>query len=234
MRFAAIAPPRLRGVELLDDPTLDPGTAVRSLADIARCNRLFGGTRAVAAELAPVLAETRRGDRLTMLDVGTGAGDLPERARAIAARAGIELVTIGLDVRAALLAASRSRAGLAVAGDARALPVASRGVDVVVCAQVLHHFPPGDAECLLRELTRVARRRVIVAELRRAWIAAAGLWLASWPLRFHPVSRHDGVVSILRGFLATELESLVRRATGRVPAVRARAGYRLTASWSPA
>jgi hypothetical protein len=74
---------------------------------------------------------------------------------------------------------------------------------------------------------------VIVGDLRRSWLAAAGFWLASWPLGFHPVTRHDGVVSVLRGFTAPELEALARAAGARAPAVRRRLGWRLVASWRP-
>jgi hypothetical protein len=81
---------------------------------------------------------------------------------------------------------------------------------------------------------RVARRRAIVADIRRAWAAAAGIWAGSWAMGFHPISRHDGVVSVLRGFRAHELSAAVLKATGCVPTVRNRRGFRVTASWSPA
>jgi hypothetical protein len=74
---------------------------------------------------------------------------------------------------------------------------------------------------------------VIVSDLRRSWFAAAGFWLVSFPLRFHRVTRHDGVVSVLRGFTAGDFERLVKQATGAIPTVRRRAGWRLTARWSP-
>ena len=83
-------------------------------------------------------------------------------------------------------------------------------------------------------MSRVARHRIIVADLRRSWLAIAGLWTLSFPLGFHPVSRHDGVVSIRRGFTPDELRALVHRATGRTARVTRRAGFRVTASWSPA
>ncbi|HVT40897.1 MAG TPA: methyltransferase domain-containing protein [Gemmatimonadaceae bacterium] len=227
-------PHRVRGVEFLDNPAADHTLATRSLADVARANRLFGGTSAVLAELAPVLAEACRSRlSLTLLDVGTGAGDIPEGARRAAARVGVPLTTIGLELTEWLAASSRARSGDALAADARALPVASRSVDVVTCSQVLHHFEDPCARVVLAELNRVARRRVIVADIRRAWLAAGGLWLASWALNFHPVSRHDGVVSVLRGFRTRELSDAVHAATGVRPAVRNRRGFRVTASWSP-
>jgi SAM-dependent methyltransferase len=231
----ALAPTRRRGIELLDDPSTDTALATRSLQDVARSNRWFGGANAVIAELVPVLAAARgRSAPLTLLDVGTGAGDIPELARRIADRGGVRLLTMGLEFTPALAAASRPRSGDAIAGDALALPFADRSVDIVACSQVLHHFEAADGARLLAEMNRVARVRVIVADIRRAWAAAAGFWAGSWALGFHPVSRHDGVVSVLRGFRAAELSAAVVAATGCLPSVRNRRGFRVTASWTPA
>jgi SAM-dependent methyltransferase len=229
----ALAPVRRRGTELLDDPAADTALATRSLRDVARSNWWFGGASAVIAELKPVFGNAERNTALTLLDVGTGAGDIPALARRVAARRGIRLETVGLELTAPLAAASAVRGGHAIAGDARALPFADHSVDVVTCSQVLHHFGAAEAATLLAEMTRVARTRVIVADIRRSWAAAAGLWGASWALGFHPVSRHDGVVSVLRGFRVGELSGAVIAATGRVPSVHNRRGFRVTASWSP-
>ena len=231
----AFAPARRRGTELLDDPAADPALAARALQDVARSNAWFGGTSAVIAELVPVLRAARhQAAPLTLLDVGTGAGDIPEVARRAAGRRGVKLLTVGLEVTGALAAASRARAGDAVAGSALALPFADRSVDIVTCSQLLHHFEAADGARLIAEMNRVARLRVIVADLRRAWAAAIGFWFASHALGFHPVTRHDGVVSVLRGFRARELTGAVVDATGCRPAVRNRRGFRVTASWVPA
>ena len=224
-----------RGEECLDDPTADPKLAARSLRDVALCNRLFGGISAVTTELRPVFNAARAtGRSLTLLDVGTGAGDVPAAARHAAAKAGVALETVGMERSVALAEASRDMSGTALAGDAFAIPFADHSIDIVVCAQVLHHFAAPDGARLLAELHRVARQRVIVSELRRSRVAAAGVWLASWPLGFHPVSRHDGVLSVMRGFRAVELAEAVLLATGASPTVRNRRGFRVTASWSPA
>ena len=209
---------------------------VRSLEDVARSNALFGGRRAVLAALDDVLRDAVVADGrapLTLLDVGTGVGDIPFHARRRAARRGVALETYGVELNAALAVASRARVGGSVCADAFALPFADGSIDVVTCSQVAHHFEEAELLRLLRELDRVARRRVIVADLRRSYVAAAGFWLASWPLRFHPVTRHDGVVSVFRGFRPDELGAHVLRATGAVAQVRRGLGWRVVSTWTP-
>jgi ubiquinone/menaquinone biosynthesis C-methylase UbiE len=145
----------------------------------------------------------------------------------------VALTTIGLDAAECLLVSVRTRLTHTACGDALALPFASRSVDVVLCSQLLHHFDDADCVRLITELDRVARHRVIIADLRRSWIAASGFWMASFPLGFHAITRHDGFVSVMRGFTTAELGSLVERATGVLPVIHRRLGYRLTASWTP-
>lgn len=227
-------PARRRGTEYLDDPSLDSAIATRSLQDVARANTLFGGRRAVLTELAGYLrdAQARGASSLVLLDVGTGLGDIPRAARRMASTHGLALRTIGLEISPPLSRAALPGAEQCVCGDARRLPFADQSVDVITCSQVLHHFDPEDAVLMLRELTRVARAGVIVSDLRRSWMAVGLLWIASFPLGFHPVSRHDGMLSILRGFTAPELAHAVHHAVGVQPAVQHRLGWRVTARWS--
>jgi SAM-dependent methyltransferase len=227
-----LVPARRRGTEFLDAPHAIPGEqAVRELADVTRTNALFGGTSAVLAELRGCLPALPA--RATLLDVGTGLGDIPARAAAVARRAGCTLLTLGLERAEALARAARGRVQAALVADAFRLPFADRSVDVVTCSQVLHHFEEPEALALLAECDRVARRRVIVADIRRSWWAAAGVWGASWPLGFSAWARHDGVLSVLRGFTVPELAALARRVTPAPVAARARRGFRVTCAWTP-
>lgn len=227
-----LVPRRRHGIEYLDNPDVPPALRQRSLYDVGRANALFGGISAVLRELATQF-DGARGQTLTLLDVGTGLGDIPRRGRKSAARHGVNLLTFGLDERESLAIAARSGPFPMICGDALRLPIRTDGVDIALCSQLLHHFDGETAVTLLRELNRVARRCVIVSDIRRSWLAAAGIWLASFPLRFHPVSRHDGVASVLRGFTTSDLRELVSSAVHRTPAVRRRIGFRATAVWSP-
>jgi SAM-dependent methyltransferase len=226
-----LVPSRRRGVEILDDPATDPVLRARSIGDVARSNRLLGGARAVLAELARVFPTL--GTSATLLDVGTGLADIPRLARDRARARGVTLRTFGLDEAASLSAAAKASLDGSACGDARALPFATGSVDVVTCSQLLHHFADDEIPGVLRELDRVARRWVVVSDLRRSWLAASGFWLVSWPLGFHRVTRHDGFVSVLRGFTLAELARHVLASTGQRADVRRHLGYRLTAVWRP-
>jgi 2-polyprenyl-3-methyl-5-hydroxy-6-metoxy-1,4-benzoquinol methylase len=226
-----LVPPRRRSFEHIDDPRLDLVVRERSLRDIRCANTLLGGARAVLRELRRVMPA--RGDVISLLDVGTGLADIPARARELAAARGVTLTTFGVDNAEVLAHVSGGLLDGSTCADARQLPFADASVDVVICSQVLHHFDDMEIMTVLGELSRVARRVVVVSDLRRSWLAAAGFWLVAWPLRFHPVTRHDGVVSVLRGFTPRELARHVRAATGRAAIVRRHLGFRLTATWSP-
>lgn len=226
-----LTPARRRGVEILDDPNVDPAVRNRSIDDVTRSNRTLGGLRAAVGAFVDVLQSLD--EDAIIVDVGTGLADIPAQVKRAALSRNRRVTTIGIDEASSLLTAARGRVDFAVCANALALPFRDRSVDVVMCSQILHHFEDADAERFLREMNRVARRAVIISDLRRSWIAAAGFWLVSFPMRFHAVTRHDGVVSVLRGFTAADLRRLVRAGTGVTPTVTHRLGWRLTASWTP-
>jgi methyltransferase family protein len=231
------------GTELLDDPAADPRAVDRELRDIARLNSLFGGTRAVVRELTPFFArglagrEEGAGAHWTLLDVGTGLGDIPRAAARAAQRHGITLRLVGVErnrTAARLARAAERDVPLAsILADGGTLPLASRSVDVIVASQVLHHVPRATAVRWVGEFDRVARRAVVLADLRRSRVAMAGVWAACFGLAMGGVTRHDAVLSVRRGYSRLEFDALLADA-GVAARARRRAGFRIVAAWEPA
>ena len=223
-----------RAVETLDDPHADDAVVLASLRDIARINHLFGGAAAAARRVDEFLAGAPAGAALTLLDVGTGGGDIPRRVARVARRRGIELRLIGLERhRAAAREAARAGGLSAILADGARLPLRGRSVDLVLCSKVLHHAPGEAGRRLIAELDRVARIAVVVADIRRSAVAAAGIWVAGHLLGFHPATRRDGVISVFRGFTRAELLGVCASAGVRA-SVRSHPGWCLTAAWRPA
>lgn len=119
-----------------------------------------------------------------------------------------------------------------IIGEGAALPVGSKSVDFVVASQVLHHLDANVAARWIAELDRVARCAVVISDLRRSWLAMAALWAVSFMLRLHPTTRHDGVLSLRRGYTASELKTLLGTAAVKALVWR-RPISRLVAVWGP-
>ena len=220
------------GVELLDDPSANPAAVAQSLRNIGRANRWFGGAAAVRFGLARTLAGVPRGTTLSLLDIGTGLGDLPRVAARWGAARGIRLVPVGLElsrVAATLATAGGLPTALACAG---APPIRDKSVDVVLVSQVAHHLTSASVVDLLQTCDRLARRAAIVADLRRSAIAPPAFWCGARLLAFDRVTIADGITSIRRGFSLAEMRSLMARA-GIEGRVDRRPGFRLVATWLP-
>lgn len=218
------------GTEATDRRSLDSRVAEVTLRDIAVANRWFGGRAAVLFGVRRLLAGASRGGCYRVLDLGAGMGDITRWLAERLGSAGYRVQPVALDHHRAAARLCRAAGVPAVVADLAALPCGAGVVDVVVLSQVLHHLPRPDVVALARVVTRIARWGVVVADLRRSPAAAAGVWLASFPLGFHPVTRADGIVSVRRGFTASELAGLLAQA--RLDArVYRRWGSRLVALW---
>jgi len=218
------------GHELLDDPGADPAIVTESFRNLARSNRWFGGAAAVRFGLAQLIPRSARGTSLTLLDVGTGVGDLPRDAQHWAARRGVRLTGIGLE-RSRVAAALARRGGLASAvGCAGALPFRSRSVDIVMMSQLLHHLSREAAVEVIRAADRIASVGVVLADLRRSPVAVFGFRIGAQVLGFDAATRADGVTSVRRGYHPHELTAMLRDA-GVTATVHRRPGFRLVATW---
>jgi SAM-dependent methyltransferase len=199
------------GRELLDGATLDPTELRLNLREMAMLNRLPGGTSASGRAIARLLDGA---PTASVLDVGTGSGDLPE---ALVRRNGRSLHVIAADLRPEVLACARSRLSRLrevdlLQADVRRLPLADASVDVAHASLLIHHLDEGDAIAALREMRRVARRGVVVNDLRRGRLAFAATAATVLALTRGRYTRHDGVLSARRAYTLDELDDLAAAA----------------------
>lgn len=207
---------RLAGAhELLDGP-LDERTLAANLRDLARVNRWLGGASLSRRALEPISRGYERGTPLRLLDIGTGAADIPRHLlRSSADR--YPLTVVATDVRPeivkfAQLAGNGPPYVEVRQGSPDRIEEANGSFDVVHASLVMHHLEPAEAVELLREMARVASRAVIINELDRAqsWFMAARL-LARLTTR-NSYTRHDGPLSVQRAYRPNEVIQLAARA----------------------
>jgi SAM-dependent methyltransferase len=195
--------------ELLDADDLDPGELRTNLREMAMLNRLPGG---VDASVEAVLCTLDGSGDPTVIDAGAGLGDF---ARRIAGRAPVRVVVS--DIRDEILGLARRNlrgtdSVTFLRADVRDLPLADEAVDVAHASLLLHHLDPPDAVAALGELRRVARRGVVVNDLRRGRLANAITTLTVLALARGRYTRHDGPLSARRAYTLGELDDLASAA----------------------
>jgi ubiquinone/menaquinone biosynthesis C-methylase UbiE len=205
--------------ELLDGPLDDAAALAGNLRDLRRVNRLLGGARLSRAAIAGLLAARGIPDStpITLLDVGTGAADIPVTLLADAHRHGRRVSIVGIDSRREVIdAAVAERPGLRTAAglrlqvaDGTALPYPDAAFDVSHASLVLHHASRDEALALLREMSRVARLGVVVNDLARGRIHWLGAWLAGHLLTRNRYTRHDAPLSVRRAYTRAEMLELL-------------------------
>ena len=203
--------------ELLDGPLDNQAELIANLRDLRRVNRLVG---APAMSWRAIDALANGTAQLSILDVGTGAADLPAAWLARAREDGRTLRVTAVDVRREVVDAARAldpvldqTPGLALGvADGRRLPYADAAFDVGHISMVVHHLEPDEAIPALRELRRVSRSGVVVNDLARGLLNWLGALVLTRTIARAGLTRHDGPLSVRRAYTAREMTALIERA----------------------
>jgi len=202
--------------ELMDELDAPVSDLDRNLSDIALLNR-FGGTQTIQRHVAPFLARLRAGETLRILDIGTGAADIPVALADWARRRGDRMRIVALEMhptiwRHAARAVEATPEVRVVAADALQSPIRPGAVDVALCSLVLHHLPEDAVVALLRQLAALVRLGFVISDFRRDRLAWAAVWLVTRAARCGRMARHDGPLSVRRAYTPAELTRLATRA----------------------
>lgn len=201
----------------MDRSDNDPATLEEALVDLAWSHRTMGGVRTLTRAVDPWLRSGPRDRACELLDVGSGGADLCAALVGHAGRLGRTLRVVAVDKDPAVVAyaartcADRENIRL-LRADAFALPFRPASFDLVTASLFLHHFRHDDIVRLLAGFLTLARRAVIVSDLRRHRLPWLFLTLGARAAGRGPMFAHDGPLSVLRGFTPAELLQAARDA----------------------
>ncbi|EDY16518.1 UbiE/COQ5 methyltransferase [Chthoniobacter flavus Ellin428] len=200
-------------LELMDRPQPVTPELEECLRNLVSLNRFFGSHRLIRKFLAQWLVSDRT---YRVLDLCTGAGDIPRLIVDWARQAGVTLRVDAVDASDSTLEIARRGAEAYpeiqfVKGDA--LKWESRETyDLVTCSLALHHFSDKDAVMLLRRCRALSNRFVLVSDLERTSWGAAGIRLLTALVYRQPMTRADANTSIHRAFSFPEMRALAEAA----------------------
>jgi 2-polyprenyl-3-methyl-5-hydroxy-6-metoxy-1,4-benzoquinol methylase len=202
--------------ELMDQPDLEERRHDLALEGLARIN-WWSGSAGILWPAIRDLARQLQPEPVRILDVASGAGDVPIRLWHKARRTGVALQVDGCDISPAAVAFASQRAAKRNAlvrffpWDALAKPLPD-GYDVVTSSLFLHHLEEEKAQLLLRRMAQAARHLVLVNDLRRGWLGFALAFLGTRFLSLSRIVHVDGPRSVEAAYTGSEALALARRA----------------------
>ncbi len=206
---------RSEAKEMMDLPGNPRPVLEEDLANLRALNRYLGGYRSVQRGVER-LVDRRRLGKLSLLDVGTGSGDIPARLAAWARSRGLGVELTALEGEPMTVAAAAIEIRdypeiKLVRGDGLAPPFREGSFDFVLASQFLHHFSEADIVALLRAWSRIARRAIIVSDLVRHPLAYYGICGLTRLFTRNVMTLTDAPLSVQRAFTLDEWRELFQR-----------------------
>ena len=179
------------------------------LRNLVSLNRHFGSHRLVRKFLEQWLSPGRC---YRVLDLCTGAGDIPRMMVDWARAADITLRIDAVDTNDSTLEIARRASGdypeiRFLRGNVLTYET-KETYDLVSCSLALHHFSEDDAVRLLRQCRALSHRFALVTDLERSVATLVGVQMLTTFFYREPMTRADAVASARRAFSFQEFRAL--------------------------
>jgi SAM-dependent methyltransferase len=207
--------------ELMDTELVDLDEYRRCLQDLANANTVTLMRRPILRWLERVMPRVGPGERLSLIDVGYGYGDVLRAIHVWGRQKDFDLDLVGLDLNPMSEPIARAATPPDMAIDFRTGDVFTtelgRRFDFVISSQMTHHLSDEALVAFIRWMERTAVRGWFIGDLHRHAIPFLTFGLLARLAGWHRFVQHDGPVSIARSFRREDWQRLLA-AAGQTPA----------------
>ena len=196
-------------LEMMDRDQPPSNELERDLQHLRQLNRWFGSYQLV---LGFIRNWIKPADKLRVIDLATGSGDIPRLIVDYARKIGAGVEIDALDRQPATLEIARTLSADYPEISYREANILEwnsvKSYDITLFTLALHHFSNDDAVLLLRKSCQMSKRFVLVSDLRRSFFLVAGVYLLTTLVFREPMTRYDARLSAIRAFSFSEMRDL--------------------------
>jgi 2-polyprenyl-3-methyl-5-hydroxy-6-metoxy-1,4-benzoquinol methylase len=195
----------------MDDLSAGGAELRQALQHLRRLNRLFGAAAPTLFGVRRLWEQMGKPQRLSVLDIGAGSGDVNRRLLRWAAAAGVDMTITVADVTEEACEEARLqflREPRVQVEQADLFELSDGCADIVTGTQFVHHFDEEALPLAVGRMVRASRWGAVLGDIHRSRIAWLAVWLAAHSLSRNRYIRHDGPLSVAKGFRADDWNRL--------------------------
>ncbi|KJJ38069.1 hypothetical protein MB09_10555 [Aequorivita vladivostokensis] len=217
--------------EIMDSMDFQGKEMERLLNDLKTVNKWLGGNRITVKGMDYLLRNHPKDRKLTILDIGCGDGELLRKCADYGKRNNFHFECIGIDFNSNILEYAKTQSKNYANIEFRKVDVFLEenlipNCDIAVCTLFLHHFNNKQIEELLMNLVPKVTIGIVINDLHRNRNAFQLFKIVSTFFLKTETARHDGLVSIARGFKKDELNNISIKIPNQKSEINWRWAYR--------
>jgi len=206
--------------EIIDDLSFSGKDLVPTFRAIESINYWLGGNKVSLRGVKKVLQPKSNGvpkKKVRILDLGCGSGDGLRALADWGIKQNFTLVLEGWDANPHIIELAKEKSSSYANIVFKVINIFDDGVryanyDIVVCGLFLHHFKETEIIELFQKIKEDGAKALVINDLHRHWLAYSLFNLLCFVFRYPKVAWMDGLLSIRKGFIRSELELLARSA----------------------
>ncbi len=222
---------RSQQAEIMDDLDFQSPEMKDLLNDLKLVNTWLDGNNITLKGIQKLLQNRSQTDKITVVDFGCGDGELLRKCADFGKKNNFNFEFIGIDFNENILQFAKMKSSgytnikfqkLDVFSEENLIP----NCDIALCTLFLHHFPTEKIERLLKTMIHKTSIGLVINDLQRSKLAFELFKVASAFFLKSKIARHDGLVSVARGFKKVELQSIADKFPNQKSEIHWRWAYR--------
>lgn len=203
---------RSRQKEMMDAPVISKKLLIQNLRELDFLNRTLGGHTITLQGIKQLVR--LKDKQYHIADLGCGSGDTLKHIARWARTNGYKVKLTGIDINEDAIAFLNHHCReyseiTGIISDYRLFLQTSENIDIIHCSLFCHHLTDAELTELISLLKSKVKVGFIINDLQRTWLAWFAVRIFTTVMNGSKLARHDGPVSVLRGFTKDELKALL-------------------------
>ena len=221
--------------ELMDAPGITQELLFKNLRELDTLNRALGGHSFTLEGIKKLV--TDKNETYHIADLGCGSGDTLRFIAYWARENGYSVKLTGVDMNVDAIDYLNQKCAdypeiSGVVSDYRDFLEATNGIDIVHCSLFCHHLKDAQLLELFSWFKYKIRIGFVINDLQRNRLAYLSAQVFTRILNGSILAKHDGPISVLRGFKLKELRTLFQKAAIENYSIKRKFGFRwLVVGW---